>query len=243
MRRASWTKGVAIGAVVIGLGLAGCGSDTATEVTNPQETSVPVTNPNPAAGPTAPGAPPASPPAPPPASPARHHYTIVDFIRENRIVETQLHPGDPGAPIVNLPTPPGWTDAGDLTPAWAWRAIYFTDPAISADPPNIVTLVSKLTGNGAARVLSYAPGELRNMANFDGDEGTVKKVSGFDAYQLGGTFTRKDGVKRAIVQTTVEIPAPDGVFIMQSNADGVPDQLGMLRDTMRIINEQTTITP
>ena len=68
MRRASRTKGVAIGAVVIGLGLAGCGSDTAIEVTNPQETSVQVTNPNPAAGPTAPpsGAPPASPPGAPP---------------------------------------------------------------------------------------------------------------------------------------------------------------------------------
>lgn len=163
MRRASRTKGVAIGAVVIGLGLAGCGSDTATEVTNPQETSVQVTNPNPAAGPTAPpsGAPPASPPGAPPASPARHHYTIVDFIRDNRIVETQLHPGDPGAPIVNLPTPPGWAEAGRATPTWAWGAIYFTDPAMSADPPSIVTLVSKLTGDGAARVLSYAPGELR----------------------------------------------------------------------------------
>ncbi len=218
MRRASRTKGVAIGAVVIGLGLAGCGSDTATEVTNPQETSVQVTNPNPAAGPTAPpsGAPPASPPAAPPACACSpHHYTIVDFIRDNDLVETQLHPGDPGAPIVNVPTPPGWADAGGTTPTWAWSAIYFTDPAMSADPPNIITLVSKLTGDGAARVLAYAPGELRNMADFEGDQGTAMKVSGFDAWQLGGTFTRKDGVKRAIVQTTVEIPAPDGVFVMQ----------------------------
>ena len=69
------------------------------------------------------------------------------------------------------------------------------------------------------------------------------KVSGFNAYQLGGTFTRKDGVPRAIVQTTVVFPASDGVFIMQNNADGSPNQLGLLRDTMRIMNEQTTITP
>ena len=41
----------------------------------------------------------------------------------------------------------------------------------SADPPSIITLVSKLTGDGAARVLSYAPGELRNMADFEGDQG------------------------------------------------------------------------
>jgi hypothetical protein len=241
MRRASRTKGVTAVAVVIGLGVAGCGSDTATEVTNSPETSVQVTNPNPAAGPTAP--PPGAPPASPPAAPPGHHYTIVDFIRDNRIVEAQLHPGDPGAPIVNLPTPPGWTDAGDTTPVWAWRAIYFTDPAMSADPPNIVTLVSKLTGRGTDRVLAYAPGELRNMADFEGDAGTPKKVSGFNAFQLGGTFTRNDGVKRAIVQTTVEIPGPDGVFVMQSNADGTPEQLGLLIDTMRIVDEQTTITP
>lgn len=234
MRRASRTKRVTIVAVVIGLGVAGCGSDTSTEVTNSPEASVQVTNQNPAGSPTAP---------PPGAPPAGHHYTIVDFIRDNRLVETQLHPGDPGAPTLNLPTPPGWTDAGTTTPVWAWRAIYFTDPAMSADPPNIVTLVSRLTGNGAGRVLAYAPGELRNMADFEGDAGMALTVSGFNGFQLGGTFTRKDGVKRAIVQTTVQIPGPDGVYILQSNADGTPEQLGLLRDTMRILDEQTTVTP
>jgi hypothetical protein len=241
MKMASRTKSVAIGAVVIGLGLAGCASDTAT---NSQETSVHATNPSPAAGPTAPplGAPPPPAPAPSPV-PARHYYTIIDFIRENNIAETELHPGDPGAPTLNLPTPPGWADAGGRTPTWAWRMIYLTDPAMAADPPNIVTLVSKLTGNGVARVLSYAPGELRNMADFKGDEGTQMKVGGFNAYQLGGTYTRKDGVPRAIVQTTVVFPASDGVFVIQTNADGDPNQLGLLKDTMRIMNEQTTITP
>jgi hypothetical protein len=243
MRRASRAKRVTIVAVVIGLGVAGCGSDTATEATNSPETSVQATNLNSAAGPTAP--PPGAPPAPPPAAPpAGHHYTIVDFIRDNRLVETQLRPGDPGALTLDLPTPPGWADAGSTTPAWAWRAIYLTDPALEADPPNIITLVSKLTGNGVGRVLAYAPGELRNMADFEGDAGTTLKVSGFNAWQLGGTFTRaEDGVKRSIMQTTVVIPAPDGVFVMQSNADGTPEQLGMLRDTMRIMDEQTTITP
>jgi Probable lipoprotein LpqN len=236
VRRASRTTGVVVGVVVLGLGLAGCGSDTATDS---NETSAQVTSPNPASGPTS-GAPPASPPVVPSLRP---RYTIVDFIRDNRIAETQLHPGAPGGPIVGMPTPPGWTNAGPTTPAWAWSAIFFTDPAMAADPPNIVTLVSKLTGKGAGRVLSYAPGELRNMADFQGDEGTKKKVSGFDAFTLGGTFTRSDGVKRAIVQTTVVFPAPDGVFIMQQNADAAPDQLGLLRDTVRVIDEQTTITP
>jgi hypothetical protein len=82
------------------------------------------------------------------------------------------------------------------------------------------------------------------LDDFAGDAGTTKKVSGFNAWQHGGTYTRKeDGVKRALVQTTVVIPAPDGVFVVQSNADGTPEQLGMLRDAMRIMDEQTTITP
>lgn len=234
MRIASRAKGVAIGTVVLALGLAGCGSEHATDATNSQKTSVQMTSANPAAGPTAPS---------PAGAPPIHHYTIVDLIRDNQIVESRLHPGDAGAPTINLPTPPGWADAGRTAPAWAWRAIYFTDPALSADPPNIITVVSKLTGNGATRALAYAPGELRNMADFNGDAGTAKTVGGLNAWQLGGTFTRKDGVKRAIVQTTVSIPAPDGVFIMQSNADGAPDQLELLRNAMSVIDEQTTISP
>ena len=114
---------------------------------------------------------------------------------------------------------------------------------MAADPPNIVTLVSKLVGNGVGRVLSYAPGELKNMAGFDGDQGVSKQVSGFSAWEMGGTFTRSDGVKRAIVQTTVVVPVADGVFVLQRNGDGLPEQLGLLRDTMNVINEQTTITP
>ena len=241
MRRVSRTKSVAIGAVAIGLGLAGCASDTAT---NSQETSVQATNPSPAAGPTAPpsGAPPAPSPARRPCPPATTTRSLISSVRTTSRKPSSIRAIRVLRPSTCLLRPVGPTPA-IRTPTWAWRAIYFTDPAMAADPPNIVTLVSKLIGNGVARVLSYAPGELRNMANFKGDEGTQMKVSGFNAYQLGGTFTRKDGVPRAIVQTTVVFPASDGVFIMQSNADGGPNQLGLLRDTMRIMDEQTTITP
>ena len=239
---------VASGMLVCGLVACGSGSDTA-ETSPKSGISGPTTNPvagPPAPGPNPPAAPPpgAVPPEGAPPAPAPHHqYTIVDFIRDNAIVETHLHPGGAGAPVIELPTPPGWTDAGSTTPQWAWNAIYFTDPAMSADPPNIVTLVSKLTGVAANRVLAYAPGELRNMADFDGAEGTVLKVGGFNAWERSGTFSRSDGVRRAIVQTTVVVPGPDGAVIMQHNADGPPDQLGLLSDTMRIIDDQTTIKP
>lgn len=244
---ASRTQGFAAAAMALALGLAGCGSDTATEGTESPETSAQA--PNPAAGPTAPaegGAPAAGGPGAPaaPAPPTRRAYTIKQFIDDNRIQETQLHPGQPGAPTVEMPMPPGWIDAGSATPAWAWRAIYLNDPAMSVDPPNVVTLVSRLTGPGAARVLAYAPGELRNMAEFQPDEGSgVIKVSGFNAYVMAGTFLRSDGVRRAIVQMTMVAPTEDGAFIMQSNADGLPDQLGLLKDTMTLLDDQTNFKP
>ena len=39
------------------------------------------------------------------------------------------------------------------------------------------------------------------------------------------------------------IPAADGVFVLQLNADGTEDQMGVLMDATNIIDEQTTITP
>lgn len=247
MVKAIRLMGVAASGVLV-CGLVSCGSGSDTAATS-SKSGISGPAATPAAGPPAPGAGPSAPApgaAPPegaPPAPAPHQYTIVDFIRDNGIVETHLHPGGAGAPAIELPTPPGWDDAGSTTPEWAWNAIYFADPAMSADPPNIVTLVSKLSGIAANRVLAYAPGELRNMADFDGPEGTAMKVGGFNAWERGGTFTRSDGVRRAIVQTTVVVPAADGAIIMQHNADGLPDQLGLLSDTMRVIDEQTTITP
>jgi len=67
-------------------------------------------------------------------------------------------------------------------------------------------------------------------------------LGGFDATQIGGTYT-KDGVKRAIAQKTVVIPGQDGLYVLQLNADGTEDQTGSLMDASNVINEQTTITP
>ena len=82
--------------------------------------------------------------------------------------------GDPGAPTIDLPFPPGWEDAGPRTPEWAYGAIVSTDPAFAADPPSIIALVSKLTGNvDPAKILEFAPGEIKNLPGFEGgDEGS-----------------------------------------------------------------------
>jgi hypothetical protein len=222
---------VAIAAVALGIGLAGCGSDTKTapSTSSNQTTSEPKTTSSKAAPTTQASAP---------------NKTIVDYIKENNIVETPVRRGDPGSPTINLPSPPGWEDAGNHTPAWAYSAILLSDPAVAQDPPTIIALVSKLSGDvDPAKIFEYAPGEIKNLPGYDGaQQGSPSTLGGFDATQIGGTYT-KDGVKRAIAQKTVAIPGTDGLYVLQLNADGTEDQMGPLMDATGVIDEKTTITP
>lgn len=226
---------IAIAAVALGLSLAGCGSDTKSEPSAKESaTSSEATSTKTSAA----AAPSSSVPA------AGQNYTIVDYIRDNGIVETPVKRGDPGAPTIDLPFPPGWEDAGSRTPQWAYSALVDTDPAFAANPPTVIALVSKLTGNvDPAKILEFAAGEIRNLPGYDGaKEGSPSKLSGFDASQVGGTYT-KDGVKRAIAQKTVIIPGQGGLFVLQLNADGLEDQMGALMDATAAIDDQTKITP
>jgi hypothetical protein len=222
---------IAIAAVALGLGLVGCGSDTETEPTATETTSEAETTTSEAAPTTS-------------AQAAGPHYTIVDYIRDNGIVEAPVKRGDPGSPTIDLPFPPGWEDAGPRAPEWAYGAILSSDPAMAADPPTIIALVSKLTGNvDPAKILEFAPGEIRNLPGYEGAEGgSPSTLGGFDATQIGGTYT-KDGVKRAIAQKTVVIPGQDGLYVLQLNADGREDQMTALMEATSVIDEQTTITP
>jgi len=224
---------IAVAAIAIGIGLSGCGSNTksapstskqaSTESSATTSKAAPATKSPQAAGP---------------------NKTIVDYIKENGITEAPVHRGDAGAPTIDLPFPPGWEDAGSRTPDWAYAATVSTDPAMAQDPPTIIALVSKLTGNvDPAKILEYAPGEIKNLPGYDGaTDGSPSTLGGFDATQIGGTYT-KDGVKRAIAQKTVVIPGQDGLFVLQLNADGTEDQMGSLMDATGVIDEQTTITP
>ena len=170
--------------------------------------------------------------------------TIVDYIKQNGIVETPVHRGDPGSPTIDLPFPPRWEDAGYRTPEWAYGAILATDPAMAQGPPTIITLVSKLTGNvDPAKILDYAPNEIKNLPGYDGaGEATPSTLGGFDATQIGGTYT-KNGVTRAIAQKTVVIPGKNGLYVFQLNADGTEDQKGLLMDATTVIDNETKITP
>jgi len=216
--------------VALGLALAGCGSDTATETattTTETTTEAETTTKTPTTS----------------AQAAGPNYTIFDYIRDNDIVETPVHRGDPGAPAVDLPVPPEWKDAGPRTPAGAWGAIVYTDPAMADDPPTIVALMSRLTGDvDPAKILEYAPGELQNLPGFEGDESSASTLAGFKANETGGTYVR-DGAKRAIAQKTVVIPGQDGLYVLRLKADALEDQGFELIFAAAVIDDETTITP
>lgn len=232
MTRALRAGVIAISAIAIGVGLSACGSDTKTEPSTSKQTSTT------SSATTSKAAPTSTPQA------AGANKTIVDYIKENGIVESPVHRGDPGAPTIDLPFPPGWEDAGNRTPEWAYGAIVSTDPAMAQDPPTVIALVSKLAGDvDPAKILEFAPGEIKNLPGYEGsDAGSPSTLGGFDATQIGGIYL-KDGKKRAIAQKTVVIPGADALYVLQLNADGTEDQMGALMDATNIIDEQTTITP
>ena len=188
---------IAVAAIAVGIGLSGCGSDTKSE---PSTTSKAASETSSATS-SSKAAPTTS------AQAAGPNKTIVDYIKENNIQETPVHRGDPGSPTITLPFPPGWEDAGSRTPEWAYGAIVSTDPSMGPNPPTIIALVSKLGGNvDPAKILEFAPGEIKNLPGYDGAaDGSPSNLGGFDATQIGGTYT-KDGAKRAIAQKTVVIP-------------------------------------
>lgn len=223
---------IAISAIAIGIGLSSCGSDTKSSPSTSKQTSATSSA---TSSPTAPS---------PSAQAAGPNKTIVDYIKENNITETPVHKGDAGAPTINLPFPPGWEDAGGRTPDWAYGAIVSTDPALGQDPPTIIALVSKLSGNAdPQKILEFAPGEIKNLPGYDGaNDGSPSNLGGFDATQIGGTYT-KSGAKRAIAQKTVVIPGQGGLYVLQLNADGTEDQMGALMEATGVIDEQATITP
>jgi len=229
------TAGLA--AVALSVALAGCGSNTATE----SETST-STSSSAATSTSAPTS--TSSAAPTTTEAAGPRKTIQDYLKENSIEETGVKRGDPGAPNINLPLPPGWADAGGQTPSWAYGAIVDTKTKTPDDPPSIIAIVSKLTGNvDPKKILEYAPGELQNLPDFKLTGGPSNgTLSGFDAVQLGGSYV-KDGKSRMIAQKTVVIPTQDGLYVLQMNADAPEGQESVLVDATNIIDEQTTITP
>jgi hypothetical protein len=170
--------------------------------------------------------------------------TIADYIAENDIRETPVRRGDPGAPTIDLPFPEGWRDAGADTPEWAYGAILYSGPGSEEYTPSIVALLSRLTGDvDPDAIIEHAAGELTNLPGWEPlSRGRTSTLSGFPAYQLGGTWVQ-DGVTKMVAQKTTVIPGSDGWYVLQLNADGLESQLDIVGPATDTIDDQTTITP
>lgn len=224
---------IALAALTLGIGLSGCSSNTSGSASSASSSAT-----SSSAASSAQAAPPTSsaPPAP--------IVTLADYVRDNNIVETPVMPGDAGSPTIELPTLEGWEDMGSNAPEGSYSASVFTSDPPVADPATVVTKVIKLTGNvDPAKVLEVAPGELRTLPGFDGPgAGQPNKLSGFDATVIGGTYT-KDGAQRMVAQKTVVIPGQEGLYVLQINAEGTPDEANALMDATAAIDDQAKITP
>jgi hypothetical protein len=173
------------------------------------------------------------------------NYTIYDYITDDHIQRAFVHPGDPGSPVINLPVPAGW----QLTVYTSWdrpearyAGIALRQPADPDDPPTIVAYVTKLTGDvNPAKLIQYAPGELKNLPGYEGSNGGTSALGGFRASQISGSYT-KVGKKRVIAQKTVVIPSQGAVFVLQLRADGPDSERGGLMDAANDVFDQTTIT-
>ncbi|BBY31658.1 LpqN/LpqT family lipoprotein [Mycolicibacterium sediminis] len=226
--------GTALAVVALALALTGCGSDSKTEATSSSSSSssssasseAETTSEAPVAAPGVPG------------------MTLAEYVKTAGITETPVKRGDPGTPTIDLPIPAGWEDLGARAPEFAWGGIIFTgDPAAAEDPPTIIAIMSKLTGNvDPSKIIQYAPGELKALPEFEGSDGSPSTLGSFEAFQIGGTWVR-EGVKRMVAQKTVVIPSGPDVYVLQLNADGLEAQMGPLMDATSEIDEKTVITP
>ena len=171
--------------------------------------------------------------------------TIADYITANGIEESAVKPGDPGAPLIDLPVPDGWEPAGEDTPEWAYGAIIYTGPEAAEYSPSIVALVSKLVGDvDPQAVLDAAKGEATNLPGWSPmSDGSTSTLGEYPAFQLGGTWVQ-DGVTKIAAQKTVVIPGSDGAwYVLQINADGLEDQIDIVGPATMTIDDETTITP
>jgi Probable lipoprotein LpqN len=233
--RASAFTGVAAAVTALAVVLSGCGAETKAAPSSSSSTTASASNQastsnKPKVSETS-------------AAPAGPNQTIADYIRENNIKETGIKMGDPNAPAVNLPIPDGWQPLSpEDAPDYSYGAIVYTGAEFESDPPSIIALMSKLSGNvDPQKIIDLAPGELKNLPDYTpGNEGETSTLSNYPAYVLGGTYTR-DGATRFIAQKTVVIPAADGLYVLQLNVDG-PDAAGaVLSAATDKIDSDTTI--
>jgi Probable lipoprotein LpqN len=222
--------GVAIAAISLTVGLVGCGkeskpSSSSSSSSTSASTSVSTTASAPSTSAQASGP----------------NQTIADYIKQNNIQETTISHSTPGAPTIDMPVPDGWNKIPE-SPDAPYGGVVFATPTDPNDPPKIIAILEKLTGNvDPDKLLSLAPGEIKNLPSYDGGDGEKNTLSGFPAYQLGGNYM-KNGTQRVVAQKTVVIQAKDGIYVLQLNAEGPEPDKTPLMDATNEIDDKATIT-
>jgi Probable lipoprotein LpqN len=228
------TKTIVYGtAAVAALALAGCGSEGTTDATSSTTSAATSTSTSAAPPPTS------APPTPAPAG----NLTIADYLKSAKITETPVRAGDPGAPKIEFPVPPGWEQAIDVpgNPFWA---IMLSQPADPANPPIIEARLSKLSAEVPIQtIFDYAPGELENLPGYEslGDGGRAS-LGGVEAFQMGGLFM-ENGVKKLVAQKTLLLASPTGPFLLRVRATGAEADTPALIDATAALDDNTVITP
>ena len=195
------------------------------------------------------------------------YKTIADYIAENQITSTPVRRsedgGDPEAPVVGIGLWSGYTQtcqkdcsalrgleagasgqrslAAEATEV-AYGAAQWESSVDPNDPPTMVVVLYKLTGAvDPAKILEYAPGELKNLPSYEPlAEDDSANLSGYKAVQLAGRYTL-DGKVRSVGQKTVVIPRGEATYVLQitvESLDADADTLGRVTGT---VDERTVI--
>jgi hypothetical protein len=171
--------------------------------------------------------------------------TLNQYIVDNKIAEVPFKKDQPGTPTIEFPLPPGWSPAGDMTPDWAYGAIYLGDKVKPLEESTFMyAIASKLTGNvDPQKILDLAPGQLNELPGFSSVKGgpSRDKFAGYDAVNYVGTY-QWDGKTRSVGQETIVIPGKDGLFVLQLNGEAPGGQEQAVIDAAAVIRAQTKIT-
>jgi hypothetical protein len=226
MKKSAAALGTALAVMSLGFGLVGCGSDSKsnkTTTSTPTSTSAKTTTTTTSAQASGP------------------NETLADYIEKNNIQTATISRGTAGAPDIYLPPVDGWTIQPE-TPNGPYGELKLNSPTDPSDPPMIVALLEKWSGNvNTDEVLAVAGGEVKNLPGYDGNDGQRSTLSGFPAFEVGGTYT-KNGKPRVAAQKTVVIESPNGFYILQLNAEGPDTDVAAVANAADAIDKEAKIT-
>jgi len=187
------------------------------------------------------------PPAPPmPQQPPQ--ATIADYVEHNGIPFTFTRPGDVGAPVIDIPCPPGWSN-DRRPPPDVYAAFVKPYPNSFMNllgPPTCRAHVWKLTGNvDGQAILDVSSGEVKNKTGFTTMGEGPRSFCGYPACYLSGDYF-ETGQRHVIMQLTVVIESQDGdgLYVPQLAFFSLEteDNAETLVAAAQVVAAQTTIT-